>query len=654
MKAINQWITWNAGATTPDGKFPKYPTDSKSGKNHNAHDPSIWLSFDDAVTAFEAGQGSGIGFVLTKKPVSTDDRGPLYLVGIDIDDKSGLCCKNADGTLPIKETWLRLGKPYMEVSPSGKGVRMFCLSRVPVKSRNMNGVEVYTDKRYLTVTGNCSKGTLRECTAPLQSLYAEWFGGPTEPNPKEFSAMELCDPLKGATHIPNILGHLLEPHATLETPENLAQLDSMLKVLDPALGYEDWRNVVWGIASTGWDCAEDKAREWSESCPKKYDETVFQKTWNSYKPGGIGYGTLVHMAKNAGWKQDVAQEADSPNKRFNLLKSSDLAALPPLKWLVKGVIPAQGIAAIYGPSGSGKSFLALDMLAAVANGTEWFGHKVVKSPIIYVALEGGAGIKQRIQAWEMKHGQPLPDSFRVLLNPLALSNEHDIHQLAAEIKAQGLGSGIVVIDTLNQAAPDADENTSQDMGLLVKNAKLLQSLINGLVVLVHHTGKDTSRGLRGHSSLLAALDAAIEIVRDKSIRQWQVAKLKDADDGAWGGFSLEIVSLGQDTDGDQISSCIVTRSFLPLPTQVKPPQGKNQRVCLEVIAGLLKDSTSHGMSSAPENRPCIPEGGAIKAVAEALPGTDSKRRNERAKAAIHGLNDAGHVTVSEGWIWIKN
>ena len=68
---------------------------------------------------------------------------------------------------------------------------------------------------------------------------------------------------------------------------------------------------------------------------------------------------------------------------------------------------------------------------------------------------------------------------------------------------------VVFLDTLNRAAPTADENSSKDMGEILSAAKLLQSLINGLVVLVHHTGKDATKGLRGHSSLFAALDAAV-------------------------------------------------------------------------------------------------------------------------------------------------
>jgi hypothetical protein len=64
------------------------------------------------------------------------------------------------------------------------------------------------------------------------------------------------------------------------------------------------------------------------------------------------------------------------------------------------------------------------------------------------------------------------------------------------------------------------------MGEILEAAKRLQSLTGGLVVLVHHTGKDATKGLRGHSSLFAAMDAAVEVSRDGDRREWKVAKAR--------------------------------------------------------------------------------------------------------------------------------
>lgn len=59
--------------------------------------------------------------------------------------------------------------------------------------------------------------------------------------------------------------------------------------------------------------------------------------------------------------------------RFSLLTPSDLKSIPPMRWLVRGCIPETGLGAIYGPPGSGKSFLVLDLMGAIAEGREAVG-----------------------------------------------------------------------------------------------------------------------------------------------------------------------------------------------------------------------------------------------------------------------------------------
>ena len=131
---------------------------------------------------------------------------------------------------------------------------------------------------------------------------------------------------------------------------------------------------------------------------------------------------------------------------------------------------------------------------------------------------------------------------------------------------------MTILDTLNRAAPEADENASADMGRILEAAKQLQRLTAGPVVVVHHTGKDATKGLRGHLSLFAALDAAVEVTREGDRREWKVAKAKDGQDGAGHPFRLETVDLGEDDEGEPVTSCTiepddspqdVTRSRLP-------------------------------------------------------------------------------------------
>lgn len=344
-----------------------------------------------------------------------------------------------------------------------------------------------------------------------------------------------------------------------------------------------------------------------------------------------------------------ATEPPKPEPRYKLLNAGDLRDLPPLAWRVRGVLPAVGLAALYGPSASGKSFLGFDMAAAIAEGRKWFGCRVERAPVVYAALEGEAGFKLRAQAWEAHKGRALPDGLQMMLQPFQLTNVLDVRDLAAVVPT----GGVVFIDTLNRAAPTADENSSRDMGEILEAAKRLQSITGGLVVLVHHTGKDATKGLRGHSSLFAAMDAAIEVSRDGDRREWKVAKSKDGADGDAHPFRLEIETLGIDAYGDPITSCTVRMDASAEDVKrVKLPQGGNQRLVYEGIRGMFKDGAT-GKPGAPPLRPCIELEAAVAAAALRLT-CETHRRATRAREAITGLVARGVLGLNEGWLWTAN
>ncbi|WP_034695466.1 AAA family ATPase [Acidovorax sp. NO-1] len=343
---------------------------------------------------------------------------------------------------------------------------------------------------------------------------------------------------------------------------------------------------------------------------------------------------------------EAATEPPKPAPRYKLLGAGELRDLPPLAWRVRGVLPAVGLAALYGPSASGKSFLAFDMAAAIAEGQRWFDCRVEAAPVVYAALEGEAGFKLRAQAWEVSRGRALPDGLRMMLQPFKLTDGQDVLDLAAVVPA----GAVVVLDTLNRAAPTADENSSRDMGEILEAAKTLQAMTRGLVLLVHHTGKNAAAGLRGHSSLFAAMDAAIEVSRDGDRREWKVAKSKDGQDGTAHPFKLQVETLGVEETGEAITSCVVLRDTAAQDVRaVKLPQGGNQRVVLDALRPLFKDGTT-GKPGAPPLRPCIELEAAITAAASKLTCPTDKRTS-RTREAITGLVARGVLGCNEGWLW---
>lgn len=385
--------------------------------------------------------------------------------------------------------------------------------------------------------------------------------------------------------------------------------------------------------------AADVAGQWiamPDSKPSNYDANDYAQEF--------GTGALSALL----------ERPQAPLMRFKLLSGDDLCNAPPMRWMVRGVLPVDGLAALYGASGSGKSFLMLDIAAAVAGGDyEWFGRRVTQCPVTYVCLEGEAGIGKRVKAWSQRNNKPVPDALRFITQPFDLLSD-DAPELAKAVIAGGGGGGLVILDTLNRAAPGADENSSVDMGNLIAASKSLQSLTGGLVLLVHHTGKDATKGLRGHSSLYAALDGAIEVTATDTSRAWSVAKCKDDVTGDAHPFKLEIVPVGVDDEGDEITSCVaVPDDSAEAARQAKRPTLRsNQRIANEALGEALRKSPHFGKEGAPQGRPCVQYAEAVAIVAERIPA-DARHKTSRAKVAITGLVERGFLALKGDWLWDK-
>ncbi len=295
-------------------------------------------------------------------------------------------------------------------------------------------------------------------------------------------------------------------------------------------------------------------------------------------------------ARKYGAEQRTYSRLPKQNSRFQLKSAADFLNSDPIKWRIKGVIPENGIAAIYGPSGSGKSFLVMDMAISIARGSDWFGYRVKPCSVVYVCLEGEAGLSVRLAAYRTTGTIPCAIDF--VDQPLNLLSPKDLKDLGMSIKARGSTDGVVIIDTLNRAAPGMDENSSVDMGHAIHAAKLIQQGLGGLVLLVHHSGKDAAKGMRGHSSLYAALDAAIEVKRSGPDRVWSLAKAKDGEDGRSHAFILDVINLGSDEDGDPITSCVVRRVIGP--SSIGKPLTHSQRIGMDAFMAAASANAGKG------------------------------------------------------------
>lgn len=240
------------------------------------------------------------------------------------------------------------------------------------------------------------------------------------------------------------------------------------------------------------------------------------------------------------------ENPSSTAERFRraVLEGPAIYELPPLEPLIDGVFDLDTLAALYGPPGSYKSFLALDLALCVARGQWWAGREVKAAPVLYVAAEGLHGMGDRVRGWMLANdvygeiNDAPPDTLKWLGNELVNVMEYADADALGRI-ARDMGAKLVVIDTLNRVAPGADENSSKDMGLAIAGLDRVRRLSGACVLTVHHTGKDVGKGLRGHSSLLAALDTALEVQGAESTVTVRATKQKYREGGPVGRWGVK-------------------------------------------------------------------------------------------------------------------
>lgn len=280
-----------------------------------------------------------------------------------------------------------------------------------------------------------------------------------------------------------------------------------------------------------------------------------------------------------------------PRSRFASTPFGDILDPKPVAWFIKGVLPQLDIGMLFGASGSGKSFLILDMAAAIVRGVPWRGRKVKQGEVAYIAAEGARGFRQRVQAY-IRHfgpeaGAALRAGFRIHEIAPNLMAENDAKELAKTLRAEG-SPKLVIIDTLAQVTPGGDENNSKDMKTAMNHARAIGRATGAMVVVVHHSGKDASKGARGWSGLKGDVDVELEVSRAGDDRTLTVSKLKEGREGDKYGFKLLDIPLGMDDDGEVYGSCVVEHG----PVAAKAPargKGKWQKrvdAALDDLAGL--------------------------------------------------------------------
>jgi hypothetical protein len=200
----------------------------------------------------------------------------------------------------------------------------------------------------------------------------------------------------------------------------------------------------------------------------------------------------------------------------NLYTIDDLANLPPPKWLLKNMLPDSGIAFVYGQPNHGKTTTLTAMICEIVS------EKQLKT--VYTPTEGILGLSGRILGWQTVHKSDLSDLMLSAPSP-NICNASDFSEycdLLDKTKPR-----IVVLDTFSGIAIGADENAAKDMNLIMSRLRELVVKLECLIIVVHHSGKDITHGLRGSSVLLAAADAVLRVSKNENVVTVECQKQRD-------------------------------------------------------------------------------------------------------------------------------
>lgn len=633
LRELRGWLVWR-WVRRPDRpkalKMPYYVSGPVRKHTHGSvEDRALLVTFEEAKKAADLHDFAGVGLALMPE---------FGITALDFDN----CVK--DGVIDPRVEQLTIGT-YAELSPSGTGVRAFMRGESPdskdsTPADNSFGFETFHGKGFVTFTGDVTDTTRltgdENTVAPLSNEVKAFCA--TRFKRLERVRAECVGAGKATFGM---------------SPE---QITDLLNKLPDDLTYDEWRNVGMAVHHETEGDGFDIWDEWSSRSPKYTSSAYGMERWVSFgRNTSAEYttmGSVLLMIRESGGETGLevasADEFEAlpmpVGGRFNIRSHSDFASqVRSVSWIVKDFLPKATLGVLFGESGSGKTFASYDLCAAVCRGIEWNGKRVTKGRVLYVVAEGVAGFVNRIKAYCHQQGIQPSDIDMDVISDLTpnLLEPAQITDLIKDIKKRE-PYDLIVMDTFAQVMPGANENSGEDVGKALAECKRIHRHTGAMVLLVHHSGKDASKGARGWSGLRAAADVELEVLRSDELRSISVTKLKDGQDGANIGFKLHTVILGEDEDGDDITSCIVEYTNTGRATKEKGAVvGPKERQILMVLNEVFGLGTDNGM----------PITELVEAAAAQLaPPVDGKRDNRKRDVSrcIDSLSAKNYLFVENG------
>jgi hypothetical protein len=341
------------------------------------------------------------------------------------------------------------------------------------------------------------------------------------------------------------------------------------------------KESVWSMLTSELD-----RQRWSRTVPQGELERAFQGALEKYR--------------NGEWTS-TAPSASPVLERTPLFTSIGELLTRTIKpnWLVRQLLERNTLACVFGLSGHGKTFTVADIALCVATGRDYYGHDVMRAPVLILAGEGYAGLTRRAKAWGLHHGIDLTDTqLHISRAGVALTDEKAVAELLAEvtsfIERQG-HPALVVVDTLARNFGGGDENSTKDMGAFVRALDTLRAMTGACVLVVHHTSKANPDAARGNGALRGAMDWEYAVVKEAGAVTLTCTKAKDFEPPGPLAFRITGgIDLGEvDDDGEPVTGAVLTRAMaMPKTSKGKAGRGKNQLTVMRLLHEMLAERSA--------------------------------------------------------------
>lgn len=467
LKERPRWLAWRYGRPRPDGKRPKIPFNVRAGKPCNVTDAAQWSDFDTALATIE--NYDGLGFALNGDGI----------VGIDVDD-----CLTLDeqGRYDLEDwTWdvFESIPAYWELSPSGRGLRGFAFGNVPEAGRRKDGIEVYGDRRFLTVTGKrleLSEADVCDCSEEVLDLYNTLCA--VEPNTDDTRDTQFGQSLSRNNE------------ETIQLCRSAANRPKFEALFDSGAWQASYNSQSEADAAL---CA---IIAFYTRDAEQIDR-IFRQS-KLYRPKWERADYREQTIRNALERQDQQYGQSSLKDGPVLIRLSDVQP-EDIEWFWPGRLAAGKLSLWIGDPGVGKSTVAIDAVCRISQGAEWpDGEKAPLGSVILLASEDGLAdtIRPRVDAHngDASRIQALR-AVRTDKGERPFSLDRDLQQLEAAIQEIGDVKAIL-IDALSDYL--GNKNTWKDTeirSVLVPLKNLAEKYGIAVIGIVHLSKNEERKAL---------------------------------------------------------------------------------------------------------------------------------------------------------------